>query len=108
MSNCCSWPVLGLLVLIKVCSPCANYVEYPGSGFFVANFLANWKKLESNEIDFCQGFSQKVVSTSCSVFKSMPASGDFRHLLITFANSLDPDQAGQNVGPGLDPNCLIP
>ena len=25
---------------------------------------------------------------------------------ITFANSLDPDQARQNVGPDLDPNCL--
>ena len=28
------------------------------------------------------------------------------HLLITFANRLDPDQARQNVGPDLDPNCL--
>ena len=27
-------------------------------------------------------------------------------LLITLANSLDPDQAQQNVGPDLDPNCL--
>ena len=27
-------------------------------------------------------------------------------LLITFANSLDPDQARQNVGPDLDQNCL--
>ena len=27
-------------------------------------------------------------------------------LLITFANSLDPDQARQNVRPDLDPNCL--
>ena len=27
-------------------------------------------------------------------------------LLITFANSLDPDQAQQNVGPDLDPNCF--
>ena len=25
---------------------------------------------------------------------------------MTFANSLDPDQAGQNVGPVLDPKCL--
>ena len=25
---------------------------------------------------------------------------------MTFANSLDPDQAQQNVGPDLDPNCL--
>ena len=29
-------------------------------------------------------------------------------LLITFANSLDPDQARQNVGPDQDPNCLTP
>ena len=28
-------------------------------------------------------------------------------LLITFVNSLDPDQARQNVGPYLDSNCLI-
>ena len=27
-------------------------------------------------------------------------------LLITFANSLDPDQEQQNVGPDLDLNCL--
>ena len=29
-------------------------------------------------------------------------------LLITFANSLDPDQARQYVGPDLDPNFLTP
>ena len=28
-------------------------------------------------------------------------------LLISFANSLEPDQAGYNVGPDLGPNCLI-
>ena len=27
-------------------------------------------------------------------------------MLITFANSLDPDQAGHNVGPVIGPNCL--
>ena len=43
---------------------------------------------------------------SCSVFNSLPASGDFCHLLITFANSLDQDQARQNFRPDLDPNCL--
>ena len=66
---------------------------YPGSEFVVANTLVKWKKLEQNEIDFSQGFSQKVVSRSCSVFNSLPASSDFCHLLITLANSLDPDQA---------------
>ena len=25
--------------------------------------------------------------------------------MMTFANSLDPDQTQQNVGPDLDPNC---
>ena len=42
------------------------------------------------------------------VFNSLPTSGDFCHLLITFANRLDPDQAQPNVGPDLDPNCLTP
>ena len=39
-------------------------------------------------------------------FNSCLASSDFHHLLITSANSLDPDQDRQNVGPDLDPNCL--
>ena len=34
------------------------------------------------------------------------ARGDFCRLLITFANSLDPGQARQNVGPDLGPSCL--
>ena len=34
------------------------------------------------------------------------ASDDFCHLLITFTNSLNPDQDRENVGPDLDPNCL--
>ena len=33
-------------------------------------------------------------------------SAYYRCLLINFANSLDPDQARQNVRPDLDPNCL--
>ena len=81
---------------------------YPGSELVVANTLAKWKKLESYEIDFSKGFSQKVVSRSCSVFNSLPAGGNFCHLLITYANNLDPDQARHNAGPGLDPNCLTP
>ena len=44
--------------------------------------------------------------TSCFVFKSLPTRVDFCCLLITFANSLDPDQARQNVRPNLDLNCL--
>ena len=64
-----------------------------GSEFVVANNLAKWKKLEPNEIDFGQDFSQKVVSRSFSAFNSLLASINFFYLLITFANSLDPDQA---------------
>ena len=80
------------------------YRAYPGSEFVVANTLAKWKKLEPNEIHFSQGFSQKL-SASCFVLISLPAMSV---ALITFANSLDPDQAQQNVGPDLDPNCLTP
>ena len=36
---------------------------------------------------------------------SLFAGGHVCCLLITFANRLDPDQARQNVGPDLDPNC---
>ena len=59
--------------------------------------------MEPKEIDFSQGFSQKVVSISV-----LYLTDDFCHLLITFANSLDPGQARQIVGPELDPNCLTP
>ena len=82
-----------------------TFRTYPGSEFVVANTVAKRKKLEPNEIDFSQKFSQKVVSRSFSVFKSFI---NFYPLLIPFASSLDPDQARQNVGPDLDPNCLTP
>ena len=74
----------------------------PWLRFVVSNTLAKWKKLEPNEINFSQGFSQKVVSTSCFVFISLPARGDFCCLLITFANRLDPDKTQHNVGPDQD------
>ena len=38
-----------------------------------------------------------------TLFNSLPPS-----LLISFAKSLDSDQARQNVGPDQDPNCLTP
>ena len=63
---------------------------YPGSEIVVANTLAKWNKLKPSEINFNQGFCQKVVSKSCLVFNSLPARDDFCLLLITFANSLDP------------------
>ena len=40
------------------------------------------------------------------LFKSLPACAGCCGLLITFANSLYPDQDRQNVSPDLDPNCL--
>ena len=93
--------------MITYCDYFAIYRAYPGSEFVVANMkLAKWNKLDPNEISFSQHFSQKVESTSCFVFNSLSARGNFCCLLIIFTNSLDPDQARQNVGPDLDPNCL--
>ena len=37
----------------------------------------------------------------------LPRNRDFCHLLITFAASLDPDQAQEKFGTDLDLNCLI-
>ena len=47
-----------------------------------------------------------LIRSSGQLINSFLASSDFCHLLKTFANSLDPDQDQQNVGPDLDPNCL--
>ena len=55
---CSKVVVLLLLILCFCCSYC--FRAYPGSKFVVANTLAKWKKLEPNEINFSQGFSQKV------------------------------------------------
>ena len=49
---------------------CSRYRAFPGSEFVVANTLAKLEKFEPNEIGFSQGFSQKVVSTSCFLFNS--------------------------------------
>ena len=85
-------PFHEILFSITICR------AYPGSEFVVANTLAKWKYLEPNEIDFSQGFSQKVVSRSCSVFNSLPASNNFCHLLITFANSWTQIRPGKMSG----------
>ena len=37
---------------------------------------------------------------------SFLVSSDFCQLLITFVNSLDPNQDQQNIGPDMDQNCL--
>ena len=41
-----------------------HYRAYPGLEFVVANTLAKWRKLEPNEINLSQGFSQEVVFNS--------------------------------------------
>ena len=46
--------------------------------------------------------------SNVSVVSTLLASGDSCRLLITFANSSDPDMDGQNVRPDLDPNHLTP
>ena len=37
-----------------------------------------------------------------------PSAANFVYLLMSFANSLDPDQAQENARPDLDPSCLTP
>ena len=60
-------------------------------------------KCPADETDiFLMGFPMYSVGS----FNSFLASGNFCHLLITFENSLDPDQDRQSVGPDLDPNYL--
>ena len=39
-----------------------------------------------------------------TTFNTFLACGDYCHMLITFANSLDPDQDQHSVHPDLDPN----
>ena len=47
-----------------------------------------------------------ISAGQASHLNSLPACDYFCRLLITYANSLDPDQARRSVGPDLDPNCL--
>ena len=68
---------------------------------FSASFY-NWEEF----CDFLFAFLHSKSFLKGANLNSFPASGDFCPLLITFANSLDPDQAQQNVGPDLDPNWL--
>ena len=62
---------------------------------------------EKSDVEKYQQMTKKIMKNypACKVNVFL-TRGDFCELLITFANSLDPDQARQYVGPGLDPNCL--
>ena len=57
--------------------------------------LSDWSLI------ICDSPVQILGLMSCSLFVYSSS-----RLLITFTNSLDPDQAQQNVGPDLDPNCM--
>ena len=73
------------------------------------NTLTNLTNVRQMKLTLAKVLARKyVVSRSCSVLNFLLTSGDFCHLLIAFANSLDSDQAQQNVGPDLDQNCLTP
>ena len=45
-----------------------------------------------------------IIFTEYFIFNSLPNSYNFRHLLITFADSVEPDQAGQKFSSDLNPN----
>ena len=51
-------------------------------------------------------FIENKNEKNISIINSLPASVNFCHLLIIFANSLDQDQDRQDVGPDLEPNCV--
>ena len=48
-----------------------------------------------------------MLTAATSRVNAFLASGDICRLMLIFANSLDPDQALQDIGPDLDPNCLL-
>ena len=56
--------------------------DLPWLRIYCSQHFSQMEKFELNEIDFSQGYSQKVVSTSCFYFDFLPARGDFCCLLI--------------------------
>ena len=48
----------------------------PWLRIYCSQHSSQMESVRANGIDFSQGFSQKLVSRSCSVFNSLPASGD--------------------------------
>ena len=55
---------------------------------------------------FTHSQSKKDYLFPSFLLNSLHASGDFCHLLKTFANGVDPDQDRHDAGPDLDPNRL--
>ena len=66
----------------------------------INNILFKWRFMSCSSI--YPKYTEALFSNNTVI--SFRASGDFCCLLITFANSLDPDQ---NICPDLDSNCLI-
>ena len=86
---------------------------YPGSEFVVANTLAKCKKLEPMKLTLAKVLARNKYEEVVLYLTLFPTSGEFCHMLIPFANSLDPvcKQFGPRSGPTycrayLDPNCL--
>ena len=63
-----------------------------------------WVKISLNLYDQQYSVYNVLEKTNCVNF--LLAGGDFCHLSIKVASSLDSDQDRHNVGPDLDPNCL--
>ena len=61
--------------------------------------------IEQKEI-MTEGMTSIAPLFSMAIINSLPAM-QCHLLLITFATSLDPDQAQQNVWPDMGPNCMI-
>ena len=57
-----------------------------------------WKSTKTYELSICL--------VDHSAFKSVLASDNFCHQLLTFVNSLDPDQNQQNISPDLDSDSV--
>ena len=60
----------------------------------------------SNQSDSKEHYWLELMSLGCYCSHPKLWVTDFHRLLIIFANSLDLDQAQQNVGPDQSPNCL--
>ena len=58
------------------------------------------------ELSLAKVLSRKYYQEVVQYLTLLSVSGNFCHLLISFANSLDPDQAQQYVGPDLYPKWM--
>ena len=78
---------------------CSRTSNVQKKGFHTQNYVQDQIRLRKRTM--CLASLSKSF-----IFNSFPASGDIDHLLITFAASLNPDQARRSVSRDLGPNCL--